>query len=696
MSFNEWILIGAVTIASFGLMPSSTDAQSHDIPLIPREILFGNPDRSSVQLSPNGERIAWLAPRDGVMNIWVASPEDIAYARPVTNDRHRGIRVYFWAYTNDTILYLQDEGGDEDWRLYSVDVNSGESRDLTPFDSIPDPKTGEPMTDPVTGRNLRPTAQIQHVSHLSPEQILIGLNNRDPRFHDIHRLDLSTGELSLIERNEQGFGGYVTDDQYRVRLAVRPRFDGGQDVLRKSDSGEWELFTDIPFDDTLTTQPLGFAKDGHTVYMIDSRSRNTAALTAVDLRDDRQTILATDPRADIGGVVIHPTERTVQAVSANYLRREWKILDANIADDFAYLRTVTDGDFSITSRTLDDKQWIVAFVMDNAPVRYYRYDREQRRAHFLFTNRDALENLPLATMHPAVIPARDGLDLVSYYTLPVWSDTASAGKPTEPLPMVLLVHGGPWARDAWGYNPLHQWLANRGYAVLSVNFRGSTGFGKSFINAGNQEWAAAMHTDLLDAVDWAIDQGIADPDRIAIMGGSYGGYATLAGMTFTPTTFACGVSIVGPSNLITLLESIPPYWAAFRDQLRKRVGDIDTPEGRILLRSRSPLTHVDEIRRPLLIGQGANDPRVKQQESDQIVHAMQAKRLPVTYVLFPDEGHGFARPENRLSFYAVTEAFLSQHLHGVYEEIGNDFVGSSITVPVGADDVPGVSEALER
>jgi dipeptidyl aminopeptidase/acylaminoacyl peptidase len=339
---------------------------------------------------------------------------------------------------------------------------------------------------------------------------------------------------------------------------------------------------------------------------------------------------------------------------------------------------------------------VVAYVMDDGPVRYYVYDRDTRRARFLFTNRPALEDATLAKMHPVVIGSRDGLDLVSYYTLPVWKDTDGDGRPSEPLATVLLVHGGPWARDAWGFNSMHQWLANRGYAVLSVNFRGSTGFGKEFLNAGNLEWGEAMHDDLIDAVDWAIAEGIADADRVAIMGGSYGGYATLVGLTFTPEKFAAGVDIVGPSNLITLMESIPPYWASFRDQFRKRVGDIDAPEGRRLLRAASPLTHVDEITRPLLIGQGANDPRVKEAESEQIVDAMTERSIPVTYVRYPDEGHGFAKPENRLSFFAATEAFLSQHLGGVYEEIGDDFEGSSIEVPVGAEQIPGVSDALLR
>jgi len=315
---------------------------------------------------------------------------------------------------------------------------------------------------------------------------------------------------------------------------------------------------------------------------------------------------------------------------------------------------------------------------------------------FLFVHRQDLEGLPLARMHPQILDARDGQKLVSYLTLPVGTDDGLDGHPDQPLPMVLLVHGGPWSRDTWGYDGQHQLLANRGYAVLAVNFRGSTGFGKNFQNIARKQWAGTMHDDLLDAVAWAVDEGIAQPDKIAIMGGSYGGYATLVGLTFTPEVFACGVDIVGPSSLITLIESIPPYWESFRQQLIERVGSIDTPEGREELKKRSPLYHAERMKRPLLIGQGKNDPRVKEEEAKQMVRALQTREIPVTYVLFPDEGHGFARPENRLAFYAITEAFLARHLGGRFEPIGTAFEGSSIQIPEGVDDVPGLNAAWQR
>jgi dipeptidyl aminopeptidase/acylaminoacyl peptidase len=383
-------------------------------------------------------------------------------------------------------------------------------------------------------------------------------------------------------------------------------------------------------------------------------------------------------------------------VSFTYDRTRWKFLDPGIAQEFEILKKVADGDVNVVSRTLDDKSWVVAYLMDNGPVRYYHYDRATKKARLLFTNRAALEGLPLAKMQPRVVKSRDGLDLVCYLTLPPSQEVEGKGLAKQPLPMVLLVHGGPWARDAWGLEPQHQLLANRGYAVLSVNYRGSTGFGKKFLNAGNREWAGKMHDDLLDAVQWAVDQKIARKDKVAIMGGSYGGYATLVGLTFTPETFACGVDIVGPSNILTLLNTVPAYWKPAIQIFKDRVGDWTTEEGKKELVARSPLSRVQDIRKPLLVAQGANDPRVKQAEADQIVDAMEKHKIPVTYVLYPDEGHGFARPENRLSFYAVAEAFLAQHLGGRYEPVGEAFSGSSITVPTGASNVPGLADALPK
>jgi dipeptidyl aminopeptidase/acylaminoacyl peptidase len=644
-----------------------------EAPLIPREVLFGNPERAAVQLSPDGQHISWLAPEQGRLNVWVAPVGKLAEARAVTHDRVRGVRNYFWGYTNRHIVYLQDRGGDENWRAYAVEVTSGAERDLTPLDGV--------------------QARIEAVSERIPGEIVIALNDRNPQFHDLYRVDVQTGERKLLEHNDR-FAGYLLDRDYRVRLASRYLPDGGAETLRRNEQGEWEKFIEVGPEDSMTTNALSFDLSGDELYLLDSRGRDTAALFRMQLASGESQLVFADPRSDVGSVILHPTKRTIQAAASDYLRQEWKILDPEIRSDFEYLKTVEDGDIALASRTLDDRQWIVAYMLSDGPVKYYRYHRPTRKASYLFSNRSELEAQPLVKMHALQIPARDGLQMVSYLSLPPGSDADATGRPRQPVPMVLFVHGGPWARDRWGYHPYHQWLANRGYAVLSVNFRGSAGFGKRHLNAGELEWGAKMHDDLLDAVDWALAHKIADPARVAIMGGSYGGYATLVGLTFTPEKFAAGVDIVGPSNLITLLHSLPPYWGPIKVLFHKRMGNDGTPEGKAFLESRSPLFRVDRIRRPLLIGQGANDPRVKQAESDQIVQAMTSRKIPVTYVLFPDEGHGFARPENNKAFSAISEAFLARHLGGRYEPVGNDFAGSSVQVKAGVEGVPGLAAVL--
>ncbi len=641
------------------------------VPLLPRRLFFGNPDRAAVQLSPDGEYLSFLAPLDGVLNVWTGSAENPDLAQPLTHDTGRGIRRYVWAYDSRHVLYIQDKEGDENWRLYGVDVQSGVTRDFTPVDGV--------------------QARIQHMSRHNPGQILIGLNARRKEFHDIYRLDLASGERTLVQENDD-FAGFITDDRYNVRFGERMTPEGGADLMSPIAGGGWQEYLSIPMEDLLTTHPFTFDASGETLYMAHSLGRNTAALVALEIASGRASVLCEDVRADVADVLVHPTERTVQAAAFNYARKEWQVLDPAIAGDLEVLRAVAGGDLEIISRTLDDRYWIAAYLMDDGPVRYYRYDRSTRTAGFLFTNRRSLEGVPLAGMRPVIIPARDGLNLVGYLTLPVDSEPNREGKPAQARPLVLLVHGGPWARDSWGFHPIHQWLANRGYAVLSVNYRASVGFGKAFVNAGNLEWAGRMHDDLVDAVAWAIEQGIADRECVAIMGGSYGGFATLVGLTFTPELFTCGVDIVGPSSLVTLLESIPPYWKPQVELFATRVGDHRTEEGRAFLTERSPLNRVDRICRPLLIGQGANDPRVKQAESDQIVAAMREHSVPVTYVLYPDEGHGFGRPENNLSFYAIAESFLGQCLGGRVEPIGEDFAGSSVTVVAGAEGIPGLSK----
>ena len=646
----------------------------HEPELIPRKTLFGNPERTDVRISHDGTRISYLAPVDGVMNVWVAPVDAVQEARPVTEDTDRGIRLYFWTYNPGYIMYVQDRAGDENWHVYAVDVESGETMDLTPFEGV------HAMPEPPSDR--------------FPDEVVIGINNREPQHHDLHRVNILTGESQLIVTNDFGAAGFVIDRDLNPRLAHVVPPQGGSHLLSLSDSGEWELSMTIGPEDDLTTFPLYFDAEGRTLYMFDSRNRDTSALVAVDAETGDAHEVAADPRADVAGTMIHPVTRHPQAVAFEYDRVEWKILDDSIASDIERITDDRKGQFSVTSCSMDESKWIIEYERDNGPRTYYLYTRDTGDLDYLLSDRPDLEGFELASMHSAIVRSRDGLDIIVYYTLPVGSTDTTVDRPAESLPTALLVHGGPWGRDSWGYDAEHQLLANRGYAVISVNFRGSTGFGKQFVNAGNLEWAGAMHDDLIDVVEWAVEQGIADRDRIAIMGGSYGGYATLVGLTFTPEAFACGVDIVGPSNLNTLLESVPPYWEPMIAMFRTRVGDNSTEDGMQLLAERSPLSRVDSIVRPLLIGQGANDPRVKQAESDQIVNAMKEGGIPVTYVLYPDEGHGFARPENNLSFMAVAEAFLARCLGGRFEPIGDDFRDSSIQVLAGESDVPGLASKL--
>ena len=644
------------------------------VPLIPRKVLFDNPDKSSVQISPDGKHLSYLAPREGVLNIWVAPRDDPGAAQPVTHDTGRGIHFYLWAHTGQHILYVQDKGGDENFRLYCVDIGTGASQDLTPFEGV----------------QARPVKVSPHF----PDEAIIALNNRRPEWHDLYRLNLHSGALTLVLQNDR-FAAFVIDEQFQVALAAQGGADGGMDLYRPTEPGEWELWEQIPADDALTTQPIGLDQAGSVVFMRDSRNRNTSAVMAINLASHASTLLAEDPRADAGwDVVQHPTLKHVQAVSFVIERKRWQVLDPAIEPDFAYLAGVADGEMEIVSRTLGDQFWVVLFVIDDGPTGFYLYDHAARQARFLFSDQPALEGLPLAKMHAATIRSRDGLELVAYYSLPPGSDTDGDGRPEQPLPMVFTPHGGPWGRDVWGYNNWHQWLTNRGYAVLSVNFRSSAGLGKALTNAGDHEWGGKIMEDQIDAVQWAIAQGIADPHKVGVLGGSFGGYSTLAGLTLYPEVFACGVDLFGPVNLITLLETIPAYWKPTLEMMLRRIGDYRTEAGRALLTKHSPLTYVNRICRPLLIGQGANDPRVLPAESEQIVSAMQAHKIPVTYVLYSDEGHGFVRPENNQSFYAIAEAFLAECLGGRCESFGSSFENSSLQVITGAEGVPGLAQAL--
>ena len=635
--------------------------------LIPRSVLFGNPEKARVSISKDGKYIAYLAPLNGVLNIYVADIASPSSAKPITNDTSRGIRSYSWSYDNEHILYMQDDKGDENWHIHSVNIKTKESKDLTPFNEV--------------------RAEIESASWKSPTEIIVGLNKRDPRYFDLYKLNIATGKLDSLYENKKNFGSLMVDDEYKMRFATKPTEDGGSEIYQFNDDLTTKLFLSVSREDFYTTGILGFDKSNEVLYFSDSRNRDTSSLTTWDLKTNKQQVLYKNDKADFGSLLVHPTEKTIQAVSTTYKKSEWFVLDDQVKEDMNYLENLSHGEFSITSKTLDDSKWLIGYMHDDKPISYYLYDRTTKKAEFLFTNKPDLEKYQLASMKPVVIKSRDGLDMVCYLTLPVNSvKNKDDVIPEQPVPLVLNVHGGPTVRDSWGLSPEDQWLANRGYAVLNVNYRGSTGFGKNFINLGDGEWAAKMHDDLIDAVNWAIDKKITKKDKVAIYGGSYGGYATLVGLTFTPDVFACGVDIVGPSNLLTLLKSIPPYWKPYYYSLLQKLGgDPATKEGKAMLESRSPLTFHDRIKKPLLIAQGANDPRVKQAESDQIAAAMKKKDIPVTYLLYPDEGHGFARPENRMSFYAIAEQFLAKCLGGKVEPVGNAFKGSTIQIKEGKD-----------
>ena len=654
--------------------PSATAPDLSKVPLIPRTSLFGNPVKSAGKISPDGKSFAFIAPRDGVMNLWVAPIDNVAAAKPLTAETKRPIRQYFWSPDSKQLLFINDAGGDENFLLYGVDINTAAVRSLTPFQKT--------------------RVRLIQVSPDVPDRILVGINNRDAKWHDVYSLDLASGKLTPVLMNTGDYANFIADQKLVIRAASKARDDGGADYYRVAGNEvEATPFESVGLDDSLTTDPIGYTSDGKTLYWIDSRNRETAALIAQDVATGARTVIASDPRADIGGAIADPRTGKVLAYGVEYLRNEWKPLDAAVGADVAFLEKQLKGDIAVTSQTLDNSKWTVAVDPVTAPSSVWLFDRGTRALTKLYTGRPALEGMPLVAMHPVEIKSRVGKILPSYLTLPPGSDADGDGRPNAPVPLVLLVHGGPWGRDSYGYDGLHQLLANRGYAVLATNFRASTGFGKSFVKAGDLQWGRAMHDDLIDATDWAIANGVTSPDKVAIMGGSYGGYATLAGVTMTPDKFACGVDIVGPSNLETLLKTIPPYWTAIRTQFYKRMGDPNTAEGLALLKERSPLYYADKITKPLLIGQGANDPRVNVAESEQIVDAMKSRSIPVTYVVFPDEGHGFARPANNLAFYGITEQFLGKCLGGRAEALGNDVRQSSAKVEEGAGLVPGLSAA---
>lgn len=649
---HRWLLLLCFTLWTGSLMAQVAPRSYLDRlpPLLDRELFFGEPEISGARLSPDGRYLTFLKPYRGVRNIWIKGiDEPFEAARPLTADE-RPVPGYFWSEDSRYVLYVQDKGGNEDFHLYAVDPTTE-----------PDPATGVPPA-----RNLTPyentRAIILATPEVTPRQILVGLNDRDPRWHDVYRLDLDTGERTLLLKNEAELAGFEFDLEGRLRLALRVTEDGGSEILRVDGEHLTPVYR-CSVEETCTT--VRFHRNGRQVYLITNRGEHDkTALVLFDPETGQETLVERDPegQVDFGGAIF--SDQTEELVATYYVGDRMRVYpkDATFAQDLEFLRTqLPEGELYFGSATEDERLVLVTVQRDVDPGAVYLYDRQQRKVQLLYRSRPELPVEHLAPMQAVHYRARDGAEIPAYLTLP---------KNVEPkgLAAVVLVHGGPWARDFWGYDPYAQFLANRGYAVLQPNFRGSEGYGKAFLNAGNKQWGTGvMQHDVTDGVRYLIESGIADSQGIAIMGGSYGGYATLAGLTFTPELYAAGVSIVGPANLITLLKTIPPYWASARRIFDTRVGNPDDPTDRLRLIAQSPFYHAHRIRAPLLVIQGANDPRVKKTESDQIVVAARENGVSVAYMVAPDEGHGFRGEMNRLAMIAAIERFLAQHLGGRFQ-----------------------------
>ncbi|MBI1822912.1 MAG: S9 family peptidase [Nitrospirae bacterium] len=629
------------------LFSGSTDAFAELPPLIPRDLLFGNPERTTPQISPDGKRIAFIAPDEkNILQIWVRTmgqQDD----KMISSDKKRGIRRYFWTYDSDQLMYLKDNDGDENYHLYAVNMRTNVVRDMTPFQGV--------------------QADLVALDPNFPDEMLVGLNLRDSEKQDVYRVNLKNGAVELDTENPGNMVDWITDAQFKVRAGTATTPEGGAQFLyRDSPEKPWKILRVLQ--PTEEGRVASLSLDGKTLFAISNQNANAERLLAINIETGKEAIVAEDPIYDIGnaefgaqGILIHPGKKTIQAVAFYRDRLQWQALDKSISADLEALEKIRKGQINIINRDLSDKLWVVSFTSDDAPVYYYIYDRSLRTAKALFSNQPKIEGLTLAQMKPISFGSRDGLTIHGYLTVP-------PGIPAKNLPTVLLVHGGPWVRDTWGFNPQAQWLANRGYAVLMINYRGSSGYGKKFLNAGDREWGGKMQNDLTDGVNWIVKEGIADKKKIAIMGRSYGGYAVLAGLAFTPDVFAAGVDIVGPSNIISLLKSIPPDFVPMKAMYFRRVGD---PEKDMeFLKLRSPLFSVEQVKAPLLVIQGANDPRVKKKESEQMVEALRKANKVVNYFVYSDEGHYFLRSENRLHLNSKIEEFLAKQLGGRLEPVG--------------------------
>ena len=622
-------------------------------PLIDRDLIFGNPEIAGAQLSPNGQYIAFLKPWKDTRNIYVkAVGEPFSAARLLTAESKRPIPGYFWSRDSKTVLYVKDNDGDENYNVFAVDPSAK-----------PAPGADAPPSRDLTGlKGVR--VMLYELPKSDPDIAYIGLNDRDKAWHDLYKLKISTGEKTLLRKNTDRIVGWSFDVKGQLRLAERNADNGDTEILRVDADKLTKIYSCSVFE---TCGTLHFLPDGSRVYLESNKDADLISLVLLDPATGKTEMVESDPlgKVDFGGALF--SEKTEALVETWYYHDKIKTYfkeKAFGADDH-WLQEHFKGEFvSVVSRTADEKTWLVTAASDTEPGQTLIFDR---KTHILTPQYKIREKLPrqdLAEMKSVTFKSSDGLEIPAYLTLP-------KGVEAKNLPTLIIPHGGPWGRDEWGYDTPTQFFANRGYAVLQPNFRGSTGYGRKFLDAGNLEWGRKMQDDVTWGVKYLVAEGIADPKRVGILGGSYGGYATLAGVTFTPDLYAAAVDIVGPSNLITLMESIPPYWEAARKTFAVRLGDVSTPEGKAMLAERSPLNSTDKIKTPLLVAQGANDPRVNRREAEQIVIALRDRGFPVEYILAPDEGHGFARPVNNLALFMESEKFLAAHLGGRYQEGGS-------------------------